>query len=95
MTYIEEYYEKIMSGEINACNRIKQVYSLLVDKIRNPDKYDPWVFDEELANRPIEFIETFIKQSQGDLGACLKLELFQKAKHQAVFGFVHKETRLR
>ena len=95
MTYIEEYYEKIMSGEINACNRIKQVYSLLVDKIRNPDKYDPWVFDEELANRPIEFIETFIKQSQGDLGARLKLELFQKAKHQAVFGFVHKETRLR
>lgn len=95
MTYIEEYYEKIMSGEINACKRIKQVYSLLVDKIRNPDKYYPWVFDEELANDPIEFIETFCKQAQGKLGEGLKLELFQKAKHQAIFGFVHKDSRTR
>lgn len=95
MTYIEEYYNKIMSGEINACKRIKQAYTMLVDKLHHPEKYDPWVFDEELANRPIEFIETFIKQAQGDLGAPLKLELFQKAKHQAVFGFVHKDTRLR
>lgn len=95
MTYIEEYYNKIISGEIVACHRIKQVYSMLVDKIRHPEKYEPWVFDEELGNLPIEFIETFIKQAQGELGANLKLELFQKAKHQAVWGFVHKETRLR
>lgn len=95
MTFIEEYYNKIMSGEIIACYRIKQVYTMLVDKLHNPDKYDPWVFDEELANRPIEFIETFCKQAQGELGAGIKLELFQKAKHQAIFGFVHKETGLR
>lgn len=95
MTYIEEYYNKIMSGEINACNRIKQVYSMLVDKLHNPQKYSPWVFEEELANRPIEFIETFCKQAQGELGANLELLLFQKAKHQAVFGFVDKYTQLR
>lgn len=95
MTYIEEYYEKIMSGEINACHRIKQQYSKLVDKIRNPEKYKPYIFDEELANLPIEFIETFIKQAQGELGATLRLELFQKAKHQAIFGFVHEENYLR
>ena len=95
MTYIEEYYNKIMSGEIVACHRIKQVYSMLVDKLHNPEKYEPYIFDEELANLPIDFIETFIKQAQGELGANLKLELFQKAKHQAVFGFVHKDTYLR
>ena len=95
MTYIEEYYNKIMDGEIIACKRIKQVYSLLVDKIKHPEKYEPYIFDEELANAPIEFIETFCKQAQGELGASLKLELFQKAKHQAVFGFVHKDTYLR
>ena len=95
MTYIEEYYNKIMSGEIVACHRIKQVYSMLVDKLHHPEKYEPYIFDEELANLPIEFIETFIKQAQGELGANLKLELFQKAKHQAVFGFVHKDTYLR
>ena len=95
MTYIEEYYNKIMSGEIVACHRIKQVYSMLVDKLHHPEKYQPYIFDEDLANLPIDFIETFIKQAQGDLGANLKLELFQKAKHQAVFGFVHKDTYLR
>lgn len=95
MTYIEEYYNKIISGEIIACKRIKQVYTILVDKIKNPEKYDPWIFDEELANDPIIFIEEFCKQAQGELGAPLELLLFQKAKHQAVYGFVHKETGLR
>lgn len=95
MTYIEEYYNKIVSGEIIACKRIKQVYTMLVDKIKNPEKYDPWIFDEELANDPIIFIEEFCKQAQGELGAPLELLLFQKAKHQAVYGFVHKETGLR
>ena len=73
MTYIEEYYNKIMSGEIIACKRIKQVYTMLVDKIKNPEKYDPWIFDEELANDPIIFIEEFCKQAQGELGAPLEL----------------------
>ncbi|ELU5587486.1 terminase large subunit [Clostridium perfringens] len=95
MTYIEMYYNKIMSGEIVACKRIKQVYSMLVDKLHHPEKYEPWVFDEECANDSIEFIETFCKQAQGDLGAPLELMLFQKAKHQAVFGFVHRDTLMR
>lgn len=95
MTYIEEYYNKIMSGEITACKRIKQVYSMLVDKLHHPEKYEPWVFDEECANDSIEFIETFCKQAQGNLGAPLELMLFQKAKHQAVFGFVHRDTLMR
>ena len=43
MTYIEEYYNKIVSGEIVACKRIKQVYKKLVDDIHNPK--DNWIFD--------------------------------------------------
>lgn len=93
MSYVEEYYNKIMSGEIVACKRIKQVYKKLVDDIYNPK--GNWIFDEEIGNRPIEFIETFCCKSQGTLGETLKLELFQKAKFQAVFGFVDKDTRLR
>lgn len=93
MTYIEEYYNKIMSGDIIACKRIKQVYTMLVDKLYN--RKGNWVFHEELANRPIEFIERFCKQAQGELGGNLELMLFQKAKHQAVFGFVDENTYLR
>jgi phage terminase large subunit-like protein len=93
MTFIEEYYQKILSGEIVACKRITQVYEKLVRDLYNP--YGNWVFDEELANKPIEFIETFCKQAQGAMGSTLELELFQKAKIQAIFGFIDKETRLR
>ena len=95
MTYLEEYARKVISGEIVACHRIKQVYTMLLDKLVNQDKHDPWVFDEKLSLEPIEFIEAFCKQAQGKMGTPLKLELFQKAKFQAVFGFVHKETRFR
>lgn len=95
MTWLEEYTNAVISGEINACRRIKQVYKYLLDKLKHPEKYRPWVFDEKRANHPIEFIETFCKQSQGQKGKSLKLELFQKAKHQAVFGFVHEETEIR
>ena len=93
MTFIEEYYNEIMSGNIIACHRIKQVYSMLMDKLYN--RKGNWVFNEECANRPIEFIETFCKQSQGDLGSNIELMLFQKAKHQAVFGFVDENTGFR
>lgn len=93
MTYIEEYARAVLSGEIVACHRIKQVYRMLLDKLENPQ--GDWIFDEDKANRPIEFIERFCKQSQGKMGTPLKLMLFQKAKLQAVFGFVHKETGYR
>ena len=94
MTYLEEYARKVLSGEIIACHRIKQVYATLLDKLLHPGKYAPWVFDEELTQRPIDFIETFCKQAQGKMGTPIKLELFQKAKFQTIFGFVNKDTRL-
>lgn len=90
MTFLEEYGSKILDGKIVACYRIKQVYEMLLNKLYK--KTGPWIFDEEAGNRPIEFIESFCKQAQGKLGEPLKLELFQKAKHQAVFGFIHEET---
>lgn len=92
MTWLEEYANAVLNGEIATCDKIKQVYRYLLDKISHPEKYKPWVFDIKRANHPIEFIETFCKQAQGKKGARLELMLFQKAKHQAVFGFVHEET---
>ncbi|MCM8900609.1 terminase large subunit [Caldicoprobacter algeriensis] len=92
--YILEYWNKIQSGEIAACKRLKQQFQKLVEELENPR--DPWVFDLEKANQPIEFIETFCKHSKGKwAGKPVKLELFQKAIIQAIYGFVHKETGLR
>lgn len=92
--YILEYWSKIQAGEIVACKRLKQQYAKLVDELHNPR--DPWVFDLAKANAPIEFIERFCRHSKGKwVGQPVKLELFQKAKFQAIFGFVHKETGFR
>ena len=92
--HILEYWSKIQAGEIVACKRLKQQYAKLVDELHNPR--DPWVFDLAKANAPIEFIERFCRHSKGKwVGQPVKLELFQKAKFQAIFGFVHKETGFR
>jgi phage terminase large subunit-like protein len=93
-TYIEEYWQQIESGQVTACRRLIQQYQKLIDELKHPR--DPWVFDIERANQPIEFIERFCKHSKGKwIGKPVKLELFQKAKIQAVYGFVHKDTGLR
>lgn len=93
MNYIREYNYKIQSGEIITSRRVKEVYARLVKDM--DDSNCPYYFDEKIANRPIEFTETFCKQSQGELGADLKLQLFQKAYVQALFGFLDKKTGYR
>jgi phage terminase large subunit-like protein len=94
MNHIIEYWQKIESGEIQACRRLKQQYQKIINEINHPR--DPWIFDIDKANRPIEFIERFCKHSKGKwIGKGVTLELFQKAKMQAVYGFVHKDTGFR
>ena len=108
MTNIEEYYNKISSGEIVACKKIKAVYKKLVNDLKKPktvsflnkitDEVEEhtYIFDEKKANRPIQFIEKYCKHSKGKwAGKPVILELWQKAHIQALYGFVDKETGLR
>jgi phage terminase large subunit-like protein len=91
MNFIQEYWSKIEAGDIQACKRLRQQYIKIIDEIKNPR--NPWVFDLDRANAPIEFIERFCKHSKGKwIGKPVRLELFQKAKLQAVYGFIHKTT---
>lgn len=93
MNYVQEYYDKIESGEIITSRRVKGVYKRLIEEMS--DDSSPYYFDEDSGERPILFIETFCKQSQGLLGAPLELELFQKAYIQTLFGWLEKETNYR
>lgn len=95
MNYVEEYYACIERGEIVVSRRVKKVYDRLVKQMRNPDADFPYYFDEEIGERPIYFIEKYCKQAQGTLGAPLRLELFQKAFIQLVFGWLEKGTGFR
>lgn len=85
MTEFEEYFTKINDGRIVACEKMKRQSEILLNQFAMPGEYH---FDYDIANRHIEFIETFCKTPSGKLGTPLKLELFQKARLQTVFGFV-------
>ena len=94
MNCIAAYNDLLQRREIPAGRRIKAVYArLAAESVQPGGKY---TFDEEKANRPIEFIERFCRHSKGEwAGQPVRLELFQKAFIQALFGFVDRETGLR
>ena len=94
MNCIVQYNDCLRRGEIPACRRIKAVYArLAAETAQDGGRY---VFDEQRANRPIEFIERFCRHSKGEwAGKPVKLELFQEAFIQALYGFVDRETGLR
>ena len=88
MNYILEYYKQIKSGLV-VNRKVALVYERLVEDIRNPGA---WYYDEARANKPIEFIEKFCRQSKGEwAGKPIRLELFQKAFISALFGFINKD----
>lgn len=106
--YIQEYYKWIEKNPDKVCLKIKKVYKKLVDDIKTPKEVSfinhstgeieehTYVFDEHKAKQCIGFIEKYCKQSKGQWnGKPLKLELWQKAVLEAMFGFVDKETKLR
>ena len=95
MNYVRGYWRKIESGEIVTSRRVKAVYGRLMAEMDSPAADSPYYFDEETGERPIIFVERFCKQSQGTLGAPLRLELFQKAFIQTLFGWLLKSTGYR
>ena len=82
MTYLEQYFGSLLDGRITACDKMKRISEMILDDFYNPGQ---WHFDEEIANYHIDFIEHFCKVPAGDVGAPLKLELFQKARLQAIW----------
>lgn len=108
ITYIEEYYQYLLKNPDRACRKILSVYKKLVHDIYNPkkisfyneateeDETHTYVFDLKKANRPVEFIEKYCRHSKGKWARQpIKLELWQKATVQAIFGFVDKDTGVR
>lgn len=94
MNWPREYLRAIKSGDEVVSRKVRTVYEREVAWMDDPDF--PFVFDEASGERPIDFIETFCKHFEGRwCGKPVKLELFQKAKIQLVFGWKEKDTGLR
>lgn len=86
MTDFYIYFTRILNGDIIACDKMKRQAQRLLEAYAMPGKYH---FDEERAQRHIDFIEQFCCYPSGkQMGKQFHMELFQKARLQALFGFV-------
>lgn len=88
---IREYFGGILSGEIVACEKMKQVAAHVLRDMDNTDPLYPYHYREEFAQKHVRFIESFCRLPSGRLGHDFKLELFQRAILSVVFGFVDAE----
>lgn len=107
-TYIEEYYNWSLDNPNKVPKKVKILLKKLVKDIKEPQIIEEineltnekekvvYVFDKKLATKPILFIETFCMHSKGKhRGKPFKLELWQKAVIESIYGFVNEKTRLR
>lgn len=85
MTEFEQYFGAILDGKIVACDKMKRISEVLIERYLAPDEFH---FDYDIAKRHTDFIEKFCKLPSGNIGEPLRLELFQKARFQALYGFV-------
>lgn len=90
MNYVKEYIDKIKSGEILVSKKVQKWYINHIAPIID-DQDQVYRFNEELGEIFIEFTEKFCKQYKPKVKP-LKLELFQKAKYQSIFGIVERAT---
>jgi phage terminase large subunit-like protein len=97
VNFPKEYYNKIKSGEIVACEEITEFYKrMLEEETRRQDRTFPYFFDERSGQYVIDFIEKYCKHYQGEhAGELVKLELFQKAFIQTLFGWLEKDSGYR
>lgn len=97
MNYARLYYSQIANNDIAVCEEIRYIYKRLNEEMEMADDSAfPFYFDENVGSHAIEFIENFCRHYQGEhAGELVKLELFQKAFIQTLFGWLEKETNLR
>jgi len=89
------YAYDVAAGKVITSKKVRLACQRhLADLKRQGTASFPYVFDEELAYRPIAFIERFCRPSQGDFHR-LDLQPWQHFIIGSLYGWVHKDTKLR
>lgn len=79
------YFEEVLSGEIVACKKLRKLAERMLHDFEHQGK---WHFDQSKADRAVDFIERFCYIPSGRLGQPFKLELYEKAIIETIFGWV-------
>ena len=94
MNWVKAYYKKIESGEILTCTETRNIYKRMTEEM--DDESGSFYFSEARGEHAIEFIETFCRHYEGEhAGEVVRLELWQKAFVQNIFGWMEKDTHFR
>ena len=88
-----EYIQKVLSGEIPACDWVKKACQRQIDDLTK-DNFQ-FEFSAEKANRVCNFIELLPHVKGIWAGQLARLELWQKFILTTIFGWVDKSTGLR
>lgn len=81
------YLKAVRSGDIVAGKRMKQLADIFIPRIQ--DGYKKWHYDPALADRPVDFIQSFCCYPAGEkMRTLMRLEPFQICALQLMFGFV-------
>ena len=90
--WLEEYYNKIQSGEIIAGIEIKIALTRLMQDLKNP-KY---AYETKDADKRIYFIEHYCRHTKSPFyGKPFILELWEKAMIEAAYSFKYTDTGFR
>ncbi|MET7041789.1 terminase TerL endonuclease subunit [Clostridium botulinum] len=91
-SWLLEYYNKSLTGEIILGNELKTCLKNLIEDLSD----DKFIYDTKGADLRIEFIETFCKHTKSPFnGMPFLLELWEKAVIEAFYSFKWKDTKLR
>ena len=83
---IMEYWNKIESGEIVVCDKIRRTYRKIVHDMTTHGDYH---YSAARANHILEFAENYCHLSKGKSGnKLIRLELWEKALLATIFGFI-------
>lgn len=89
------YVKDVLEGRILACKAVKTACERhLRDMERASMSNWPYEFDPERAARPIMFMEQYLRPSKGNYDR-MELMTWEIFVIGSIYGWVHKETRLR
>ena len=89
------YAEDVTAGRIVACRKVKLACQRFLDDLqKSEDPAYPWTFDPERADRPVAFMERFLKPTKGDYDR-MELMGWQCFIECNLYGWIEKATGLR
>ena len=86
----------VLDGKIISGKRRRQACARFINELEKSfaDPGDPWKYDIDKANRPIEFIERFLKPTKGNYDR-MELLPWQHFIESNLYGWISRETGFR